>query len=191
MSKRISWQSCLLIATFLPTCWLQMMVLHEFGHVVAGWLTGGTIEKVVLHPFAISRTDLVLNPHPLVVCWAGPVLGCAIPHVAAIASRRLKWPAFYLVQFFAGFCFIANGTYIGIGSFDGIGDAGDLLRLGSPTWLLWAFGIATIPTGFWLWHGLGTHFGLRGGQVSSRTACLSAAVLLIVVMFEIYFSSRF
>jgi hypothetical protein len=27
--------------------WLAMTVVHEFGHVVGAWLTGGTVAKVV------------------------------------------------------------------------------------------------------------------------------------------------
>lgn len=78
---------------------------------------------------------------------------------------------------------IANGAYIGIGSFDGVGDAGDMLRLGSPIGLLWAFGIATAPLGLFLWHGLGRHFGLgqSRGQVDHRAAwgCFAFAIVRV------------
>ena len=35
-----------------------------------------------------------------------------------------------------------------------------MLRHGSAMWHLWAFGAATIPPGFALWHGQGAPFGL-------------------------------
>jgi hypothetical protein len=47
-----------LVISFLLVCWLAMMTVHEFGHVLAAWGTGGTVTRVVLHPFAISRTDV-------------------------------------------------------------------------------------------------------------------------------------
>ena len=130
--------------------WLVMQATHELGHIVAAWLTCGTVERVILEPLAISRTDVSPNPSPLVVAWAGPIVGVALPLFLALAIRgrvagqrsaasahqttpRFRWdvvPAY--ADFFAGFCLIANGAYIGIGSFDRIGDAGDLLRHGSP-----------------------------------------------------------
>ena len=48
----------LLIATYLPFCWLAMQVVHEAGHVLGAALSQGRVERVVLHPLAISRTDL-------------------------------------------------------------------------------------------------------------------------------------
>lgn len=47
-----------------------------------------------------------------------------------------------------------------------------MLRHGSREWLLAGFGIATILAGLWLWHGLGSHFGLRDShrRVSRRAA---------------------
>ena len=61
--KRVH-QSTLIVST-LALSWFGMMVVHESGHVLGAWLTGGTVAKVVLHPLAISRTDLALNPQPL------------------------------------------------------------------------------------------------------------------------------
>ena len=169
--KRI--HQVLLIGTFLPLCWFSMQAVHEFGHVVVAVVTGGRVERVVLHPLTISRTDVSPNPHPLLVVWAGPILGVLLP--LALMFARFKWA--YLLQFFAGFCLIANGAYIGVGSFGRIGDAGDMLRHGSPMWLLWLFGAVTLPLGLYLWNGLGPHFGLgaAAGKVDHRAAYASCA----------------
>jgi hypothetical protein len=141
-------------AAVLCAAWLGMQAVHELGHVLAAWLTGGKVERVVLHPLAISRTDVSPNPRPLVVAWAGPFVGVILPLVVAglcrWASRRVR----RLAQFFAGFCLIANGVYIGAGSFAGIGDAGDMLRHGSPHWTLLVFGVVCTAGGLWTWHGL-------------------------------------
>ncbi|MDC0936302.1 hypothetical protein OAS39_08430, partial [Pirellulales bacterium] len=61
--------------------------------------------------------------------------------------------------FLTGFCFIANGAYIAGGVMHGIGDADEMLRSGSPHWVLIAFGAITIPVGLLIWHRLGS---LRG-----------------------------
>ena len=174
----------LLIATFLPLCWLLMQAVHELGHVTATWATGGKVAKVVLHPLAISRTDSVGSAHPAAVVWAGPVVGSVLPLMllAILKAARFSWT--YLMQFFAGTCLIANGAYLGVGSFQKIGDAGDLLRHSSPAWALWLFGLIAVPLGLWLWNGLGPRFGLgrAAGQVDRRAAYCSAGMLVVVVV---------
>src|SRR5208282_6187597 len=99
-----------LIGTFLPLCWLAMMAVHELGHVVGAVATGGRVERVVLHPLTISRTDVSPNPHPLMVVWAGPSVGVLLPLAFLSAAKLSKLTWTYLAQFFAGFCLIANGA---------------------------------------------------------------------------------
>jgi len=183
----------LLIVTFLPLCWLGMMAVHELGHVAAAIASGGSVTKVVLHPMTLSRTDVGLNPHPRFVVWAGPIVGVAIPLALWGLGRlaNLRWR--YLLRFFAGFCLIANGAYIGVGSFDRAGDAGDMLRGGSPAWPLWLFGLAAVPIGLMLWNGLGRYFGLGKApeKVDRRDACAAACLLAVVLLAEFALSSRY
>lgn len=162
-----------------------MQDVHEFGHVVGAYLTGGTVDRLVLHPLTLSRTDLADNPHPLVVVWAGPVLGCLLPLAAWGVTAALQWRWAYLPRFFAGFCLVANGAYIAVGSFDSVGDASVMLRNGSPMWSLWAFGAATVPAGVWLWNRQGPYFGLgpKGNKVSVPAAYTCLGVLVVLVVF--------
>jgi hypothetical protein len=170
----------LLIGCTVLASWLGMQAVHELGHVLGAWLTGGQVVRVVLHPLTLSRTDLAENPCPLTVVWAGPVLGVLLPLAAWGLAAALRLPGAYLLRFFAGFCLVANGGYIAGGSFDRLGDAGQMLRHGSPAWLLWAFGAVTIPAGLWLWHRQGPHFGLgkARGQVSPGPAYASLVALI-------------
>jgi hypothetical protein len=180
-----------LIGSLLPLSWLAMMVVHEFGHVLAAWLTGGTVAKVVAHPLTISHTELSDNPHPLVVTWAGPVGGVLLPLAALGLARLCRMPGTYLLRFFTGFCLIANGAYIGVGAFDGAGDAGNLLRYGAAMWQLWAFGLLTAPLGLLLWHRQGVHFGLgeAGGLAHPAAAYLILGLLVIFVTAELLLGS--
>jgi Peptidase M50B-like len=182
----------ILIAVTLLASWLAMQDVHEFGHVVGAWLTGGQVARVVIHPLTISRTDISYNPHRLLVVWAGPVLGCLLPLAAlgVAAALRRRWT--YLLRFFAGFCLVANGAYIAAGSFDYIGDAGVMLRNGSPVWLLWAFGAVTIPSGLLLWHRQGKHFGMgkTRDNVSPAAAYACLATLLALIIFGLAVNGR-
>lgn len=157
------------------------MATHEFGHVLGGVVTGGTIRRVILHPLAISRTDVSPNPYPAIVVWMGPLTGCVLPlclawlcrHRAAVVSNSLR--------FFTGFCVIANGAYIAIGSFQHIGDCREMHATGTPLWVMLAFGTMTIPPGFFIWHKLGSlsEFFSKPQLISvSQTAGLCAVVLL-------------
>jgi hypothetical protein len=140
--------------------------------VLGAWATGGHVERVVLHPLAISRTDVSPNPNPLMVVWAGPQIGTLLPLVLWSSAAALRMPGAFILRFFAGFCLVANGAYIGIGSFWEIGDSGDMLRSGSAPWQLWLFGAIAIPLGLMLWHRQGRHFGIgpNAMQVDRRTA---------------------
>jgi hypothetical protein len=163
-------------------CWLGMMAVHECGHVIGACATGGRVERVVLHPLTISRTDLAENPHPLAVVWAGPVLGALLPLAAWLLAVAFRWSQAYLLRFFAGFCLIANGAYIACGSFERIGDCGVMLQHGASLWQLWLFGAVAVPAGFALWHRQGPQFGLGPTSIAHdpRTSyvCLVLAILL-------------
>jgi hypothetical protein len=151
--------------------------------VIGARMTGGRVARVVLHPLTISRTDLTDNPQPLVVVWAGPLVGIAAPLVlwAVAGALRLNWV--FVVRFFAGFCLLTNGLYISLGSFNRVGDCGEMLRNGSELWHLWLFGVVTVPAGLFLWHRQGRFFGLgsANGQVSRGVAYGTLVVCLALL----------
>ena len=181
-----------LIGTFIAFSWLVMQAVHEAGHVLGAYMSGGTVAKVVLHPHTISRTDLSHNPHPLFVVWCGPVLGAALPAVILFIARFCRCPGIYMFQFFAGFCLIINGAYIGIGAVQHSMDAGVMLMYGSRLWQLILFGIVASSFGLYLWHGLGPGFGFgkAKGKASRKAAIVSACMLFIVYIMELIIDSK-
>jgi len=174
-----------LIGSTLLASWLGVQAVHEAGHVLGAWLTGGRVARVVLHPLTISRTDVAENPDPLTVVWAGPVVGVLAPLLVWSVAETLRLPGAFVLRFFAGFCLVANGAYIAVGSFDRIGDCGVMLANGSPPWSLWLFGALTVPAGFWLWHRQGPHFGLGSARGRVRPGAaygtLAAALGLLAL----------
>ncbi len=179
----------LLIVTLLPLCWLSMMAVHEGGHFLCARLTNGRVTSVVLHPLTISRTDVMPNPQPLIVCWGGPILGCAAPLILWEICRTLIARLAFLMRFFAGFCLIANGAYLGVGSFEGIGDAGELLRLGMSVPMLWGFGLLAVSAGLLVWHRTGPDFGFghHAKAIDPAAPGLTAMLLVIIVAMELLF----
>lgn len=179
----------LLIVSFIAFSWLAFMVVHEFGHAVTAWVSGGSVSLVVLHPLQISWTAFSRNPHPQLVAWGGPFWGALLPVLILGGARLIRSPGVYLFRFFAGFCLIANGMYLFIDSFGRGGDGGTLIRSGASQWELLLFGAVTIPLGFWLWHGLGPHFGLGAarGHVSRGAAAASLCLLAVTVGAELIF----
>lgn len=180
----------ILICSVLIMSWLGMQMIHEAGHVIMLWLTGGKVRQVVLNPLAISRTDFTENPKPLLVVWGGPVVGVMAPMLMLALGKLIRIQGLFVVRFFAGFCLIANGLYLAVGSFDRVGDCGVLLQNGAELWQLWLFGALTVPVGFWLWHGQGQQFGLgkANGNVSRSVALttffLSVALIVICSLFQ-------
>ncbi len=190
--KNITAMQVVLILSFGCLCWLGMQIIHECGHVLAAWVSGGHVSKVVLHPLVISRTDVRYNPHPLFVVWAGPLFGSIFPLLCYLGVAAVKLRIAYLFRFFAGSCFVINGAYIGMGSIQGVADASDMLYYGSARWQLIAFGICAYALGFFLWHKLGPCFGLGNaeGNVNRLDAIASFVMLVLVTGIEVIIGSK-
>jgi len=130
--------------------WLGMMAVHESGHALAGWITGGHIQRRVVPLWGFSRTDVSPNPKPVIEVWAGPIWGSIAPLLVWTIVRK---PG-KLWRFFAGFCLIANGSYLAAAWTLHAGDAWELVQFGVARWLLTTVGIAGVAGGLFIWHRL-------------------------------------
>jgi hypothetical protein len=176
-----------LIAGSLGFSWLGMMAVHELGHVITAWATGGSVRLVELPIFGFSRTDLATNPRPLVVAWGGAVWGSVLPLGLMFAMQFLGQRYAFLARFFAGICLIINGAYLAGGAWIDAGDAGDLLRYGASRWQLLAFGLPAIAAGLMLLNGLGSHFGLKQpeGRVDRRAAIVAVVACVGILVVDV------
>lgn len=101
MSRRISYLVILLVLS-----WCAMTFLHESGHIVSGWLCGGTLQSADMLPWHLPYSIFDPDPRPLITLWGGPVLGVLVPVIIALVLRR-DW-----VWFITYFCVLANGVYL-------------------------------------------------------------------------------
>lgn len=175
--------STLLVMLFALGAWYWLQIMHECGHVLAAWATGGRVQALVLEFLSFSRTDVGPNPRPLVVVWAGPLVGVAIPALLWALVGSVRRSVASICGVFTGLCLVANGVYIAFGSIDGIGDAGEMIYHGTPRWVLRAVGAAFVAASFFVWHVLPAHPrpSRREFRYSAIGAFASAAILVALV----------
>lgn len=127
--------------------WLYMQWTHEAGHIIAGLASGATLEHVSFDPRSFSQTRFSSNPKPLITVWGGPMLGVLIGAGFPLLSAcwHQSWRLVFLC--IASFILIANGLYIGLGAFTPVGDAETMIRLGTPRWLMIAYGLVCVILG--------------------------------------------
>jgi hypothetical protein len=88
--------------------------------------------------------------------WGGPVWGSVVPLIGWLLVRRKSIKLLNIAfGFFTGLCLVANGAYLGMGWTMSAGDAAELIKLGTPIWLLIVFGLTTSVLGLYIWHTLG------------------------------------
>jgi hypothetical protein len=178
-------RASLFIAFSITASWLAMAALHEFGHVLNAWISGGHVTHVELPPRGLGHTQVSPNPHPQFVAWGGALWGSLLGSSSLIFFRRGELPR-WSARFFAGVCLIANGFYLGLGAFvgdpNGADDAHELLRHGALTWQLVLFGLAASGAGLALWHNLGTRLGFARAAEVAGWKTFAALVALIITL---------
>ncbi len=164
----------------LISCWLLLQAAHEAGHILAVKALGGTVEHVVLHPLAWSRTDRSGSRSPVIDTWAGPACGCLLPALALLALVRTPLGGY--ARLFLGLCLVANGVYLCAGWSEPACDAGELRALGVPVPILIISGAALVALGLWALSPMGLVLGYRGGSgVGWRRSIVAAALAVVLI----------
>ncbi len=139
IANRVSKLVALLIAA-----WCVMTFVHESGHILCGWASGGTLTAVDLLPWHLPYSVFQPDPHPLVTLWGGLILGVVIPSSCALVIRT-DW-----AWFIAHFCTLANGAYIATAwaTRDGYLDTTKLLEHGAHPASIAVYCVVTIAVGY-------------------------------------------
>ncbi len=128
----------------LAVAWCVMATTHEAGHLMAGWLGGGTLLEADLWPWHLPYSFFEPDPYPLATLWSGPLLGVALPlFLAALLRRPWGW-------FVAYFCLLANGLYLALAwiSGDHLLDTPKLLAHGASPASIVLYCMFTIGIGY-------------------------------------------
>ena len=125
-----------------------MLLTHELGHVLAAWLTGGTVVRTNLLPWVLPYTLVIPNPAPQGVAWGGMIFGGGLPLIVWLISRFYASAKSVGFAWVAGGCLLANGCYLTFGGHESLTDTGQLRSLGWPEWLLGAIGLAIAIPGY-------------------------------------------
>ncbi len=119
--------------------------------------------------------------------WLGPLIGALLPCAVWWISNARKFEWKEPLRFFAGFCLIANGAYLGSVISSPVGDASDLLNHGAHRWQLLLFAVITIPLGILAWDDLTPHLRrISDPKLGTIWGILGVA---LIVLFTIYWRS--
>lgn len=172
-----------LLSIDLAWLWVLMLLTHEIGHGGAALLTGGEIVAVDLRPGRPGHTLVEPNPDPHWVVWGGFLSGCLFPLAGWGLARLVHRQIVSDLRLLAGFCLLANGTYLAIGGSETLTDTGVLLSLGWPHPVLIAVGLLLAIPGYQLCRGelAARRLAVRAGRFGGRELLLRGVTLALWV----------
>jgi hypothetical protein len=168
------------------------MALHELGHVLAMWATGGSVTRITLSPFYKSFTYFGSDPtFPLVTAWAGVLFGSTIGLLCLVCFWRWRSP-WILAIMMTGLCAIAvNGLYLTIdAALLAGGDATDIIDSGTPRLFVLLVGVSLIVLGLTIGYLLLPRMGLTStdGALARLTIleCGVGPYLVAMIVYQIH-----
>ena len=163
--------------------------IHELGHALAMWATGGSVTRLMLHPFSWSQISYGAPPTcPLLIAWAGVVFAssCGLLLLVVIRPWRGAWTVPLAIT---GLCtLVVNGLYLTVDSlFLAGGDATQLILHGTPRPFVILTGVGLTALGLAVGHLLLPRIGLTATDgVVSRIAILEGGIGSYLIAMLVY-----
>ncbi|MDX1926075.1 MAG: hypothetical protein SFV81_06135 [Pirellulaceae bacterium] len=168
--------------------WLSSMFLHEIGHILSGWLSGGEFRYIDVYPFHFSTTILQPNPYPALVTWSGLLLGWSLP-LLTIPLWKIEWAALGpSVQGWSAYCWLAFGAYLALAAGESLSDTGQLLTEGWPLAVLVAVGAAVAICGYFIGRIGVTRLHRRFSATPPSWRSVGAALALFMTWYALQYS---
>ena len=117
--------------------------LHELGHALGYWLSGGTVNAIVMEAPLPAGHVWGSSSSRFMPVWGGIAFGALITPVPLLTARCLsrRSPVRFAAMMVAAFCLAHNGMYLFVGSILPFADASNMISLGAPRWLLFLLSI--------------------------------------------------
>lgn len=165
--------------------------LHEAGHVLGVWCTGGHASGIVIHPFSWSHAHAFSINHEGVVIWAGSVLGSLFGILVTLSVLKWRRPGLLIPLLVGVVACIYNGVYLLLGSVFKLGGDGTLLSAEyAPAAVVAAAGLLMVCIGMLLAIPSISVLGFRiEDGIVHRMAVLSIGILpyeLITLVYQAF-----
>ena len=164
-------------------------VLHELGHAIAYWITGGTVRRIIIHPFSWSYCiPGSVSEYPSFTTWGGVVFGTIMGLMLVALVWRWRGPYVILVIITGVVSCIHNGGYL---IYDCLtasdGDATILISYGTSKLLIIVVGLFMMGIGLILAGMCLRLIGIRSSDgVKSRILVLGGGLLPYLVVTLLY-----
>jgi hypothetical protein len=173
------------------------IALHELGHAIAMWTTGGIVDRITLNPFSWSYTYYGSTPkNPIYTSSAGVVIGTLSALFLTTLAWRSRSQPWSLIFIMTGIVATAqNGLYLLLDSLlPSGGDASHLIRYGLPASLTIGAGILLLVGSLFL--SLAALWPIGFGPKHAflkRTLVLEAGIfpyLLAIVVYQFIYNPQ-
>ena len=145
--SRVGVRVALLLGAFVSGQLAQRAV-HELGHAIGTWVTGGEVYRIILHPFLEGRCEHSTTSFPMITTLAGVGFSILVGSVAILLSRRYHHPMLAPLVMMGIAAFFSSGFYYIVGVIIPFGDPGYLTNaLGASSILVLLFGISMVGLG--------------------------------------------
>jgi hypothetical protein len=169
--------------------WVLGIILHELGHAVSMWITGGVVDRITISPFSWSYTYYGSVPkYPNFTTWSGILIGSLFGLVILLAIARRPTPYLVPLVFTGVTPMLQGGGYYLIDTFiSKEGDAASLIESGIPMTVVLGAAILIATMGvffvirFIYWNGIDP-----GDKISQRALTLVLGMVPYFVLALIY-----
>lgn len=163
--------------------------LHELGHAIAYWITGGTVRRIIIHPFSWSYCiPGSVSEYPSFTTWGGVVFGTIMGLMLVALVWRWRGPYVMLVFMIGVVACLHGGFYLIFSCLaKSQGDATKLISYGTSPILILAVGLFMMGIGLIL-AGMSLRLiGIRSSDgVKSRILVLGGGLLPYLVVTLLY-----
>ena len=179
-------QKGLLLLGSFAIAYILAEFLHELGHALSAWTTGGTVFGIYVHPFNWSYCSFTCD-YPIYRSASGAGFSSII--AIMFFSVIIRWPKMWLLPLLlAGpITLINNGDYLLIDVlFKTGGDSCSLIGMGIPLWSILIVSAILLLAGFAMAFVLIRKIGLLTGTFGQRLTILTLGIVTYLVIAEIW-----